>query len=64
MASGHLRCIALVVGIDFRTLSDRAVVVRVSDGAELGNAVHPFPHGVISSRVPATGAPLPADWAL
>jgi L-ribulokinase len=53
-----------VVGIDFGTLSGRAVVVRVRDGAELGNAVHPFPHGVISARLPATGAPLPSDWAL
>ena len=28
----------LVVGIDFGTLSGRVVVVRVSDGAELGTA--------------------------
>jgi len=33
----------LVVGIDFGTLSGRAVVVRVRDGAELGSAVHEFP---------------------
>ena len=32
------------VGIDFGTLSGRAVVVRVSDGAELGSAVHEYPH--------------------
>ena len=31
-----------VVGIDFGTLSGRAVVVRVSDGAELGSAVHEY----------------------
>jgi ribulose kinase len=29
-----------VVGVDFGTLSGRAVVVRVSDGADLGIGVH------------------------
>jgi hypothetical protein len=33
---------ALVVGVDFGTLSGRALVVRVSDGAELGSAVHEY----------------------
>ena len=31
---------ACVVGVDFGTLSGRALVVRVRDGAELGTAVH------------------------
>jgi L-ribulokinase len=35
------------VGVDFGTLSGRAVVVRASDGAELGSAVHAYAHGVI-----------------
>src|SRR4029077_11459554 len=55
---------ALVVGIDFGTLSGRAVVVRVSDGAELGSAVHDYRHGVIDGVLPGTGAGLPPDWAL
>ncbi len=54
---------ACVVGIDFGTLSGRALVVRVSDGAELGSAVHEYGHGVISDRLPS-GRPLPPDWAL
>jgi L-ribulokinase len=54
----------LVVGIDFGTLSGRAVVVRVRDGAELGSAVHEFPHAVIERELPATGERLPPDWAL
>ncbi len=33
---------ACVVGVDFGTLSGRAVVVRVRDGAELGTAVHEY----------------------
>jgi L-ribulokinase len=54
---------ALVVGVDFGTLSGRALVVRVSDGAELGSAVHPYAHGVIDRALP-TGRQLPPDWAL
>jgi L-ribulokinase len=55
---------ACVVGIDFGTLSGRALVVRAADGAELGSAVHSYAHGVIESELPATGAPLPSQWAL
>jgi L-ribulokinase len=53
-----------VVGIDFGTLSGRAVVVRVSDGAELASAVHEFGHGVVDRVLPTTGERLPPDWAL
>lgn len=52
-----------VVGVDFGTLSGRALVVRVSDGAELGTAVHEYRHGVLESALPS-GVPLPPDWAL
>ena len=52
-----------VVGVDFGTLSGRALVVRVSDGAELGTAVHEYTHGVLDRRLP-DGTPLPPDWAL
>jgi L-ribulokinase len=54
---------ALVVGVDFGTLSGRAVVVRVRDGAELGTAVHEFRHGVLDRTMP-DGTELPPDWAL
>ncbi len=52
-----------VIGVDFGTLSGRAVVVRVSDGAELGSAVHEYPHAVLSEALP-DGTPLGHDWAL
>jgi L-ribulokinase len=55
---------ACVVGVDFGTLSGRALVVRVRDGAELATAVHPYPHGVMDEVLAATGEPLPPDWAL
>ncbi|MGI8590146.1 MAG: ribulokinase [Nakamurella sp.] len=54
----------LVIGIDFGTLSGRAVVVQVSDGRELGSAVHEYAHGVIDRELPVGGRQLPPDWAL
>jgi L-ribulokinase len=62
--SDHPGSAAYVVGVDFGTLSGRAVVVDARDGAELGSAVHPYPHGVIERVLPATGAELPPQWAL
>src|SRR5579875_1173464 len=53
-----------VVGVDYGTLSGRALVVRVSDGAELGTAVHEYRHAVMERELAATGEPLPPDWAL
>jgi len=53
-----------VVGIDFGTLSGRAVVVRTGDGAELGSAVSEFPNAVIEWELPATGERLAPFWAL
>jgi L-ribulokinase len=53
-----------VVGVDFGTLSGRALLVRVSDGAELGTATHDYRHGVMDAELAATGEPLPPDWAL
>ncbi len=52
-----------VVGVDFGTLSARALVVRVSDGAEVGTAVSEYAHGVIDHELPGYGE-LPPDWAL
>jgi len=61
----------LVIGVDYGTLSGRAVVVRVSDGKELGSAVHAYPHAVMDTELTAgpaaaSGTPkqLPPDWAL
>jgi L-ribulokinase len=53
-----------VVGVDFGTLSGRALVVSARDGAELGSAVHEYRHGVMDDVLAATGEPLPPDWAL
>lgn len=53
-----------VIGVEFGTLSGRAVVVRVDDGAELGSAVHEYSHGVVTDSLPGDGRRLPHDWAL
>jgi L-ribulokinase len=55
---------AHLVGVDFGTLSGRAVVVRAEDGAELGSAVHEYAHGVMERELPASGERLPPQWAL
>jgi L-ribulokinase len=52
-----------VVGVDFGTLSGRAVVVRVGDGTELADAVVEYAHGVLDEALP-DGTALDADWAL
>ena len=53
-----------VIGVDYGTLSGRALLVRVSDGAEIATAVYEYPHGVIEDVLPKTSLKLPPDWAL
>jgi len=52
------------VGVDFGTLSGRAVVVRVDDGEELATADHVYEHAVMTRSLPVGAAQLPAEWAL
>lgn len=53
-----------VIGVDYGTLSGRAVVVRTQDGAELGSAVFEYPNAVMDTTLNATGKKLGPDWAL
>ena len=48
------------VGVDFGTLSGRAVVVRASDGAEMASAVHEYAHAVLDTQLPTARHPAPA----
>ena len=41
-----------VIGVDYGTLSGRAVVVRVRDGKELGSGVFDYPHAVVTEALP------------
>ena len=52
------------VGVDFGTLSGRALVVRVGDGHELASAEHAYEHGVITDALPGSAVRLPSQWAL
>lgn len=53
-----------VVGVDYGTLSGRALIVRVSDGHEMGSAVFEYPNGVMDRVLNSSGAALGQDWAL
>lgn len=54
---------AYAIGVDFGTLSGRAVLVEVSTGEEMASAVYDYPHGVMDQRLP-DGTELPPEWAL
>ena len=51
------------VGVDFGSLSARALVAEIGTGRELGCASMDYPHAVMSSALP-DGTPLKPDWAL
>lgn len=51
------------IGIDYGTLSARAMLVSVEDGRELASAVYEYPHAVMDRSLPS-GKLLGPDWAL
>ena len=52
------------IGIDFGTLSGRALLVDTDDGREVASSVFDYPHGVIDETLPTSGETLPPEWAL
>jgi len=52
------------IGVDFGTLSGRAVIVDVSNGKQLATAVHDYANGVIDEYLPGGRIRLEPDWAL
>ena len=51
------------IGVDFGTLSGRAVLVNAGSGEELAASVFDYPHAVMDRALP-DGTPLGFDWAL
>lgn len=51
------------IGIDYGTLSGRALLVNVNTGAEIATSVLNYPHAVMSDQLPC-GKKLGVDWAL
>ena len=51
------------IGIDYGSLSARAVLMRVSDGVAVASCVYEYPNAVLSDKLPS-GRQLPPDWAL
>ena len=41
------------IGLDFGTLSGRAVLVDTRDGAEIAEAVFDYPHAVMDEQLPS-----------
>lgn len=52
-----------VIGVDYGTLSGRALLVDAKSGAEIASAVYEYPHAVMEKALP-TGEKLGQDWAL
>ena len=51
------------LGLDYGTLSGRALLVNVEIGEEVASAVYDYPHAVMDTALPC-GKKLKADWAL
>ncbi|MSU20790.1 MAG: ribulokinase [Pedosphaera sp.] len=62
--SSRLKPKRYVIGVDFGTLSARALLVEVDTGREVESAVHEYAHGVIESFLPGDHKQLPPDTAL
>ncbi|WP_168121575.1 ribulokinase [Paenibacillus sp. HB172176] len=52
------------IGVDYGTQSGRAVLVELSNGAEIADHVTPYRHHVIDEQLPESGIKLEHDWAL
>lgn len=52
------------IGVDYGTQSGRAVLVDLTNGAEVAEHVTPYTHHVIDEKLPVSGIKLEYDWAL
>ena len=52
------------IGVDFGTLSGRALLVEIETGKEVATAVKNYTHAVMDEYLPDGVTKLPPDWAL
>jgi L-ribulokinase len=52
------------VGVDYGSLSGRAVLVEVETGREVATSILNYPHAVMDEYLPDSQVKLPPDWAL
>ena len=50
------------IGLDYGTLSARAILVDIGTGEVMAEAVKEYAHGVLDTELP-DGTPVPFDWA-
>ena len=49
------------IGIDYGTLSVRALLVNIETGEEVAASIYEYPHGVMEEHIPS-GKKLPVGW--
>ena len=51
------------IGVDYGSLSARAVIIDINSGEEIATSIYEYPHGIMETSLP-TGEKLGIDWAL